>query len=465
MSQSVLNTITAARQRSLQRQLEQLDIAALTAHLPPSVRSLADALRQPYASFILECKQASPSHGVLRQHWDPRELALAYSPYAAAISVLTEPDYFHGDFRDLAVVANSVSQPVLCKDFIVQPEHVLLARYFGADAILLMLAVLTDAEYLALVAVAERYQLDVLTEISTPAELARAIRLNANIIGINNRNLHDLSIDCERTLTLAPKIPPQTLVVAASGYHEHAQIRAAAPAVDGFLIGSSLTAKANVDQACRELIYGHHKICGLTEAKDAQVARAAGAAYGGLIFVPHSPRCLTLEQAQQVTKGAPELSYVGVFANQPLDLISHYANTLQLTAIQLHGQEDEAFVQALTTRVPHAQIWRAMAVTGPITLPTTGASRLILDSPGGGSGQPFAWHHLTQLPPAQRQQLMLAGGLAASNLAAAQQTGIQQFDLNSGVETAPGRKDAGQINRVFQHLRSYGRIPMQPIEE
>src|SRR5690606_10875773 len=128
------------------------------------------------------------------------------------------------------------------------------------------------------------------------------------IIGINNRNLHDLSIDTNRSLMMSKKIPAEVLVVAESGYNHHQQVRAAANAVDGFLIGSALSQQDNVDQACRALIYGEHKICGLTEITDAMVVRAAGAAYGGLIFVSHSPRCITLEHALKIVQAEPQLA-------------------------------------------------------------------------------------------------------------------------------------------------------------
>src|SRR5690606_23250816 len=108
--------------------------------------------------------------------------------------------------------------------------------------------------------------LDVLTEVATDAELERAVQLNANIIGINNRNLHDLSIDPQRSISMSQRIPAGVLVVAESGYSSHQAVREAAPFVDGFLIGSALSQQANVDQACRELIYGQHKVCGLTQA-------------------------------------------------------------------------------------------------------------------------------------------------------------------------------------------------------
>lgn len=465
MPQSVLKTITAARQLTLAQQLSQLDLAAISAKLQPSRRSLAQALAEPRTSFILECKQASPSHGRLRQHWNVNQLANIYHRYAAAISVLTEPEYFQGDFRDLSIVANSVTLPVLCKDFIQQPEHILLARYFGADAILLMMAVLSDEQYLTLAKLAQRYNLDILTEVATETELERAIRLGANIIGINNRDLHDLSIDQQRAIELAQRIPPDVLVIAASGYHTHLQIRAAAPYVDGFLIGSSLTSATNVDQACRELIYGHHKVCGLTSAADAQMVHAAGAAYGGLIFVPHSPRRITYEQAQTIINTTPELTYVGVFANQPLPHVIATATLLSLTVVQLHGDEDDDYYRDLAAALPHLAIWRAHAVNGPIQLPNPMPDRVVLDSPGGGSGKPFAWSYLAQLPATQRQHIMLAGGIGPHNLESAQATQMQCFDFNSALEWAPGRKDAGKVMQVFQQLRNYGRSAMPPMRE
>jgi indole-3-glycerol phosphate synthase/phosphoribosylanthranilate isomerase len=457
-SASVLETIVAARRERIAEQLAELDLKQIQANLTPSRRSLHKALAQPRASFILECKKASPSKGLIRPDFNPVSLAQTYSRYADAISVLTEPDYFQGDFRYLAAVSAAVSQPVLCKDFIVMPEQVVLARHFGADAILLMLSILTDDTYQQLATRAEELKLDVLTEVATEQELDRALRLKAKIIGINNRNLHDLTIDPQRSIQMSQRIPSDVLVVAESGYETHSQVAATAPFVDGFLIGSALSKQANVDQACRELIYGEHKVCGLTEPADAMAVRAAGAAYGGLIFVGHSPRFVTSEQAQQIVAAEPNLAFVGVFADQPLTQVAQTAQQLNLAVVQLHGQEDIDYISELRKALPaHTKVWKAVGVDEPLVLPQLEVDAFLLDNRFGGSGQPFDWALLEGLSTAQRSQCILAGGLSLENLPAALATGVTRLDVNSGVEYAKGRKDAGKIIALFESIRTYGK--------
>ncbi|WP_417688650.1 bifunctional indole-3-glycerol-phosphate synthase TrpC/phosphoribosylanthranilate isomerase TrpF [Pseudidiomarina sp.] len=458
MADSILDTIVAKRRERLAELAHQYSEATLRSRLTPSTRSLAAALAKPRSSFILECKKASPSKGLIREDFHPVQIAQTYARYADAISVLTEPDFFQGDFAYLSAVSASVDVPVLCKDFIVDPLQVLLARHFGADAILLMLSILDNKQYQALAAVADELQLDVLTEVSTEEEMARAKQLGARIIGINNRDLHDLSVDPERSKTLSKLAPSGALLVAESGYSSNEQVRDSAPFVDGFLVGSALTAQANIDQACRELIYGKHKVCGLNKMQEAMVVRAAGAAYGGLIFVPSSPRAVTTATASQLVAAEPNLAWVGVFADQPLANIVASATELGLHAVQLHGHEDADYLAQLRKELPAStEIWRALAVEHPFQLPALGADYYLLDNVRGGSGKQFAWELLSELTAEQRQRCILAGGLGLNNLTAAQATGLTRFDFNSRLERSKGDKDAGLILQLFQHIRQYGK--------
>jgi len=455
---TVLTKIVAQRQQRISELAAYYQPEQLAQQLQPSQRSLAAALAQPRASFILECKKASPSKGLIRANFNAVELAQTYARYADAISVLTEPDFFQGDFSYLAAVSAAVDIPVLCKDFITEPLQVLLARHFGADAILLMLSILDDQQYKQLAALAARYQLDILTEVASAEEMHRAARLGATIIGINNRNLHDLSIDPQRSIALSQLAPAGALLVAESGFSEHTAVRTSAPYVDGFLVGSALAAQANVDQACRELIYGQHKVCGLGHANDAMVVRAAGGAYGGLIHVSHSPRYVSMAQAQAIAAAEPLLRYVGVFADQPLTEVVAFAEATRLFAVQLHGHEDIDYISQLRQALPTGtHIWKAIGVDEPLLLPELRVDRYVLDNRYGGSGSCFDWQLLTSLTTAQLAQCMIAGGINQANAAAAQATGIERLDINSGVEYRKGHKDAGLIIQFFNQLRQYGR--------
>lgn len=245
---TVLDDIVALRRSRLPEIRERFGLLTPDA-LEASSRSFEEALRtrsgpgrSSRPALILECKSASPSLGTIRPDYDPAALASHYAPHAAAISVLTEPDRFNGSFEDLAVVRAAVDQPILAKDFIVDPLQVLIARHLGADAILLMLSVVPDEAYTELAGLAAALGMDVLTEVSTPEEMHRAARLEARIIGINNRDLRTLDTDIARTEVLAPLAPSGAVLIAESGVSTPDDVRRLSGLVDALLIGSSLSA-------------------------------------------------------------------------------------------------------------------------------------------------------------------------------------------------------------------------------
>ncbi|MBY0346350.1 MAG: bifunctional indole-3-glycerol-phosphate synthase TrpC/phosphoribosylanthranilate isomerase TrpF, partial [Neisseriaceae bacterium] len=248
-------------------------------------------------AYILECKKASPSKGVLRPDFNPKAIASVYKDYATAISVLTDDHYFQGSFEFIPVVRAVASQPILCKDFIIDPYQIYLARHYHADAILLMLSVLCDQEYRELAAVAVTLNMGILTEVSNEAEMHRAVKLGAKVIGINNRNLRDMSIDLNHTRSLSKFAPEGTIIISESGINHHEDIRDLRQYAHGFLIGSSLMSVTNLDFAVRRLLLGENKVCGLTRPIDASIAYESGAVYGGLIFVMDSKRGVTLATA------------------------------------------------------------------------------------------------------------------------------------------------------------------------
>lgn len=436
-----------------------------------SDRSLYEALKAPNAGFIFECKKASPSKGLIRADFDVEAIADVYNDYAAGISVLTDEQFFQGDMDYIPKVRARVKQPILCKDFFVDSYQVKLAAHQGADAILLMLSVLDDEQYRSLATEANKYQLDMLTEVSNIDELERAIALGANIIGINNRNLRDLSTDLATTEELAPHIPSDRVVISESGIYNQAQVRRLSPLVDGFLVGSSLMAEDDLDLACRTLTLGHNKVCGLTSTVDVAAVADAGAIYAGLIFAPKSPRYISLEKAQSLVSNQREsnkqLNFVGVFVNETADTIVEIASALGLYAVQLHGNETEFEISQLRTALEanscKAQIWKAVAVSvdktdSPAAIPSN-VDRILFDSKSssadnaqfGGTGQTFNW----QLALPNKQQAILAGGLDTDNAIEASKQGFYGLDFNSGLESEPGVKDHQLIQSTFAALRQY----------
>lgn len=256
---TVLDSIVQARRERID------ELRARFGHLRAedlerSQRSFAAALRtrsgqglSPQPALIMECKAASPSRGTIRSDYDPAALAAQYAPYAAAVSVLTEPDRFNGSFDDLAAVREVVDVPVLCKDFIVDEVQVLAARSLGADAVLLMLSVVPDDVYRELADLAHSLGMEVLTEVSTPQEMHRASALGAEVIGINNRNLRTLETDLARTEELAPLAPAGVVLVGESGVGAPDDVRRLSGLVDALLVGSSLSGAPDPAEAAREL--------------------------------------------------------------------------------------------------------------------------------------------------------------------------------------------------------------------
>ncbi|MGB0898929.1 MAG: bifunctional indole-3-glycerol-phosphate synthase TrpC/phosphoribosylanthranilate isomerase TrpF [Psychrobium sp.] len=456
---TVLDKIVADKPAQIAQLQKRYPAGEILKGLLPSQRSLYDALNGDNASYILECKKASPSKGLIRDEFNLVEICGAYQHYASAVSVLTDEAYFQGAFEYVKEVRQLLSQPILNKDFFIDEYQIHLARYMGADAILLMLSVLDDNKYRELAAVAATFEMDILTEVSNVEELARAIELDAKIIGINNRDLRDLSIDLNTTKLFAPKIGSDRIVISESGISTHQQIAELAPFADGFLVGSSLMSQPDIDLACRELIYGHTKICGLTDNATAHGVAAAGAVYGGLIFAPKSPRYVTTEAAKQVKENV-NLKFVGVFVNEPIDNLVTIAKELALEVVQLHGTEDNDYISALREQLPSTQIWQACRSDKLNDIDTTQADRLLIDSAVvndhsvqfGGTGESFDWE---LVPQSLKQHAMLAGGLNPDNIKLAAHSGFMGLDVNSGVETSPGVKDLVKIKQLMQQIRQY----------
>lgn len=438
------------------KQTQPLD--EFKAGLTPSDRSFYDALSGEQTVFITECKKASPSKGLIRDDFDLDYIASVYNNHANAISVLTDEKYFQGNFEFLPQVRRIAKQPILCKDFMVDTYQVYLARHYSADAILLMLSVLDDEEYQALAEVAHSLNMGVLTEVSNEEELHRSVALNAKVIGINNRNLRDLSTDLNRTKELAPmlrELAPNAIVISESGIYTHQQVRDLSSFADGFLIGSSLMAEDNLELAVRKITLGENKVCGLTHPDDAAKAYQVGSVFGGLIFVEASKRYVDLEAARLTMSGAP-LNYVGVFQNHTIEQVADTALELGLTAVQLHGDEDQNYVDSLKEKLGNqVNIWKAYGVVDAIPeLLDANIDRHLLDAKvgnqSGGTGHSFDWSLLTE-----KADIMLAGGLNPENANQASKLGCLGLDLNSGVEEAPGKKDATKLQQAFTEIRKY----------
>lgn len=268
---TVLERIVAEKHREIAEARTRLGEPALNEQiaerfrqLPP--RGFEQAIRRQVTmavassaerpAVIAEIKKASPSKGVIRPDFDPPAHARAYEQGGATcLSILTDRSFFQGHDDYLKAARAAVSLPVLRKDFTVDPWQVLEAAAIGADAILLIVAALSDAQMAELAACAQEHQLDVLVEVHDAAELERALRLDTPLVGINNRNLHDFSVTLDTTLSLLPEVPSDRLLVTESGIFTRDDIRLMRDhGVHAFLIGESLMRAPDPGQALDELI-------------------------------------------------------------------------------------------------------------------------------------------------------------------------------------------------------------------
>ena len=223
----------------------------------PNSHRFRRALRGDGLNIIAEFKRRSPSKGPIRVNADLHAIVKSYEAGgAAAISVLTEEDYFSGSLDDLRAVKRSVDLPVLRKDFIVDDYQVYESAAAGADAVLLIVAALEDEQLVSLRKLVEdELGMDALIEVHTREELQRAIACGANLIGVNNRNLHTFEVSLETSLALATEAPAGTVLISESGLNNSNDLaRLHSAGYRGFLIGESLMRSANPEAALRELM-------------------------------------------------------------------------------------------------------------------------------------------------------------------------------------------------------------------
>ncbi|WAI12034.1 MAG: bifunctional indole-3-glycerol-phosphate synthase TrpC/phosphoribosylanthranilate isomerase TrpF [Buchnera aphidicola (Macrosiphum albifrons)] len=416
-------------------------------------RNFYNSLKEKKPCFILEYKKKSPSLGIIRNNFDLVKISNVYKKYASAVSVLTDEKYFHGNLNFINVVRQCVSQPILCKDFFIDSYQVYLARYYNADAILLMLSVLDDIKYKELSSIAKKLNMGILTEVNNIQELQRALKLNADIIGINNRNLHDLSIDLNRTRILSGLIKKDIIIISESGIKKYREIKELSKFVHGFLIGSHLMSKTNLEVGVRSIIFGYNKVCGLTRSVDVKISEKCGAIYGGLIFIKNSLRHITIKSAKNIIINS-KLRFIGVFQNENINIISNIAETLSLYAIQLHGQENQKYINALRKILPQKiKIWKAFSIQSQLPNRNwNNINKYLFDSYCGGSNTSFNWsilhNHILD-------DVILAGGINFDNCVLASQLNCSGLDFNSGIEISPGIKDHKKIKSIFKQLRYY----------
>ncbi|HEV2405924.1 MAG TPA: indole-3-glycerol phosphate synthase TrpC, partial [Ktedonobacterales bacterium] len=436
--------------------------------------------------LIAEVKRASPSKGLLAETFDPVARALAYEAGgASAISVLTEPHFFLGCLDHLTAVRERVSLPVLRKDFILDPYQIYESRAAGADALLLICAILDDATLRELLALADSLGMDALVEAHNAEETERAVAAGAKVIGGNSRDLRTFAVDTDIVRHLCPRVPDDRVFVAESGISDAlGAARARAWGADAILVGEALMRASDPTAKARELatasggatnaLLGSHrspfvKICGLmpeTLFEEADAMVQSGAEAFGLVFA-ESRRRVTSADARSIISAITMYAGeddgplgVGVFVNEDARTIADVAEHVGLDAIQLSGDETPEDCAAVAELVGLPVI-KALRLRDESDLAQLDAyalkgATLLLDAhvPGsyGGSGQTGDWELARRA--AQRWPIILSGGLTPENVAEAiAQVGPRGVDVSSGVET-DGAKDQEKIRRFAAAARA-----------
>ena len=258
---TMLDRILEAKRAEVATRMATTAVADLSARAdeqsaPRGFRAALDRRRKTGYALIAEIKKASPSKGLIRADFDPAAHARAYEAGGATcLSVLTDERWFQGADAYLTAARDACSLPVLRKDFMIDPWQALESRAIGADAILLIVAALDDGRACEIEAAAIDCGLDVLVEVHTPEELDRALKLQSRLIGINNRDLKDFSVDLDRTCEIAAKAPEGATLVSESGLSTRADLdKLAEQGITCFLVGEALMRREDLAAATRDLV-------------------------------------------------------------------------------------------------------------------------------------------------------------------------------------------------------------------
>ena len=433
------------------------------------------ALRQQDFNFICEVKKASPSKGIIAEHFPYLDIAKEYEVAgAAAISVLTEPDFFKGDKKYLQEIASTVKIPVLRKDFIIDEYQIYQAKVWGASAILLICACLDVPTLTKFRELADSLGLSSLVEAHDENEVQMAIDCGARIIGVNNRNLKDFTVDVQNSVRLRNLVQDDVIFVSESGLETPEDIQVLRDNNIGVaLMGETFMRSPNKVEKLAYL-YGPTyytpkvKMCGISKVETIPAIVDAKPDYMGLVFAP-SKRQVTVEQAKILIEELHKqcinhydikvVKTVGVFVNETLDNLVRIADTANLDAVQLHGDEDEAFIQSLKERT-NVEVWKAIQIRTAADTEKwidSSAEMLLFDAyhkdERGGTGEVFDWSSLD----AFERPFMLAGGIDSTNVARAIRT-VRPYgiDISSGIETN-GMKDDKKITAFTKIVKSIGR--------
>lgn len=463
----ILDDIVAKTRLRVQRDKEQTGEAVMIEQAERTIGKLPpfafeQALAQKDMGFICEVKKASPSKGVIAEKFPYVEIAKDYERSGAAcVSVLTEPDFFQGENEYLTAVKEAIGIPVIRKDFVIDAYQIYQAKVLGADAVLLICAILDTKTIQHYIKICDSLGLSALVETHNEAEVTSALEAGARLIGVNNRNLKDFTVDIQNSTRLRALVPEDVIFVAESGIKTADDIQTLREAhVNGVLIGETLMRSSDKPRMLNTLRGTKVKICGLTREEDIIMANECQPDYIGFVFADTRRKVSDEQAAGLKAKLSQNIQAVGVFVNDTIEHITSLCQQNIIDVIQLHGDEDETYVRELKarTRTPVIRAVRVRDASDILTGADSNADYMLLDTyqdgQYGGTGQRFD----TGLIPAGYRPYFLAGGITTENVG----TLIQELhpyavDVSSSVET-DGYKDYEKVRAFISQVRQSRRI-------
>ena len=454
-----LEKMRALKVAHIEAQGAKIPLASLKKGVKKARHGFARALKKKgRVALIAEFKRGSPSRGKINESADLKEFIKLFDEYADCISVLTEPEFFAGSIDDLAKARRLTKKPILRKDFIIDEYQIYEARKAGADAALLISELVGAEGINRLMKVADSLGMDCLVECFSEEGLEEILKTRAKIIGINNRDLNTMEEDFLRTQTLAAKIPKARrqgiLLVAESAIRSRRQLDFLQGTANAALVGTAIMSAPSTRTKLRELA-GRTlvKICGTTNAKDAQDAVKLGADMIGLNFYQKSPRFVTVERAREIADAIRGRSVIcGVFVNETTERVEIIAREVGLGMLQFSGDESSQYVNSF--KIPAIKAVH-MKDSGSLQDAQSFSSPfLMMDSFSekeyGGTGIEFD-KKLINLKYLGGKEIIFSGGLNALNIKGI----IKKFrpfmvDVCSGVEGALGKKDFAKMKLFIE---------------
>lgn len=440
----ILMKITEDKRREVETLKKALPLDDIFKAIKKSDRDFKSAICQKNSlNLIAEIKKGSPSAGeIYSGEKSVDEIAKLYEKNGAdAISVLTDEKYFRGSLENLRLARSATSNvPLLMKDFIIDEHQIYLARYYGADAILLIASILTKGQIDWFTSIAKALNMDVLLEVHDERELDIALGSKADIIGINNRDLHTFEIDTKNFLKLYSHIPDSKIIVAESGY-SHVNTSIIHGMANAVLVGTSIMKSSDMAEEIKKIKTFKRKFkpCGIRTVQAAECCEEKGIELLGLNFVPSSKRCVDIETAKSICAALKNSASVGVFQDQPAEEVNRIAEEAGLDFIQLAGSESAEYCQGIRRPIIKTIKMDECDITPEYS---DAVCMFIVDGDRPGSGLTYDYSKLKRIKI--DKPFLVAGGVDENNVNVI----LSELPFASGVDVASGIETDGQVDTL-----------------